>query len=193
MSETENRPLDEQELPTPEEAAALAAEAMMAEETEAQETPEPEKNPLQAALEAAAAKADEYLTLAQRVQADFENFRRRNESVRADSFAEGQRSAVTAILDVRDNLERALPLAEEGTPLSEGLALTLRNLTAAFDKLGVKEISRLGEKFDPNLENAVMQGSPDEGEPGTVCAVFQKGYEMNGRVLRHALVKVVPE
>ena len=56
MSETENRPLDEQELPTPEEAAALAAEAMMAEETEAQETPEPEKNPLQAALEAAAAK-----------------------------------------------------------------------------------------------------------------------------------------
>ena len=193
MSETENRPLDEQELPTPEEAAALAAEAMMAEETEAQETPEPEKNPLQAALEAAAAKADEYLTLAQRVQADFDNFRRRNESVRADSFAEGQRSAVTAILDVRDNLERALPLAEEGTPLSEGLALTLRNLTAAFDKLGVKEISRLGEKFDPNLENAVMQGSPDEGEPGTVCAVFQKGYEMNGRVLRHALVKVVPE
>ena len=193
MSETENRPLDEQELPTPEEAAALAAEAMMAEETEAQETPEPEKNPLQAALEAAAAKADEYLTLAQRVQADFENFRRRNESVRADSFAEGQRSAVTAILDVRDNLERALPLAEEGTPLSEGLALTLKNLTAAFDKLGVKEISRLGEKFDPNLENAVMQGSPDEGEPGTVCAVFQKGYEMNGRVLRHALVKVVPE
>ena len=166
---------------------------VLEEETEAQETPEPEKNPLQAALEAAAAKADEYLTLAQRVQADFENFRRRNESVRADSFAEGQRSAVTAILDVRDNLERALPLAEEGTPLSEGLALTLRNLTAAFDKLGVKEISRLGEKFDPNLENAVMQGSPDEGEPGTVCAVFQKGYEMNGRVLRHALVKVVPE
>ncbi len=193
MSETENRPLDDQELPTPEEAAAMAAEAMRAEEPEAQETPAAEENPLQTALDAATAKADEYLALAQRVQADFDNFRRRNESVRADSFAEGQRSAVTAMLDVRDNLERAVPLAEEGTPLQAGLVLTLKNLSAAFEKLGVKEISREGEKFDPNLENAVMQGSPEEGEPGTVCAVFQKGYEMGGRVLRHALVKVVSE
>ena len=94
---------------------------------------------------------------------------------------------------MRDNLERALPLAEEGTPLSEGLALTLRNLTAAFDKLGVKEISRLGEKFDPNLENAILQGTEEDGEPGTVCQVLQKGYMIGDKVLRHAMVKVVPE
>ena len=114
--------------------------------------------PQQGELAQALKKAEEYLDMAQRVQADFDNFRRRNESVRADSFAEGQRSAVTAMLDVRDNLERAVPLAEEGTPLQAGLVLTLKNLSAAFEKLGVKEISREGEKFDPNLENAVMQG-----------------------------------
>ncbi len=54
-------------------------------------------------------------------------------------------------------------------------------------------IDRLGEAFDPNLEDAVMQGSAEEGEPGTVCAVFQKGYQMGATVLRHAMVKVVAD
>ena len=63
----------------------------------------------------------------------------------------------------------------------------------ALEKRGVSEINRAGEKFDPNLENAVMQGSPEDGEPGTVCEVFQKGYQLEGTVLRHAMVKVVPE
>ena len=58
---------------------------------------------------------------------------------------------------------------------------------------GVTVIDRPGEKFDPNLENAVMQGTADEGEPGTVCAVLQKGYKMGDFVLRHAMVKVVEE
>ena len=60
-------------------------------------------------------------------------------------------------------------------------------------KRGVTPIDRKGEPFDPNLENAVMQGSPEDGEPGTVCEVFQKGYQMGGTVLRHAMVKVVPD
>ena len=68
-----------------------------------------------------------------------------------------------------------------------------RQLADAFTKRGVTPIDRKGEKFDPSLENAVMQGSPDDGEAGTVCEVFQKGYQMGGMVLRHAMVKVVPE
>ncbi len=63
----------------------------------------------------------------------------------------------------------------------------------AFEKRGITPISRQGEKFDPNLENAVMQGAPEDGEPGTVCEVLLKGYQMEGTVLRHAMVKVVPE
>jgi len=66
-------------------------------------------------------------------------------------------------------------------------------MMAALEKLGVTVIDRLGEKFDPNLEDAVMQGSADEGEPGTVCAVFQKGYLMDDHLLRAAMVKVVAD
>lgn len=147
-----------------------------------------------AALTAAAAKAEEYLALAQRTQADFDNFRRRNESVRADAFAEGQRAVAKAMLAVLDNLERALAApAAEGDTLRTGVEMTLKQMLAAYEKLGVTVIDRLGEKFDPNLEDAVMQGSPEEGEPGTVCAVFQKGYVMNGHMLRPAMVKVVAD
>lgn len=148
---------------------------------------------LQADLEAANAQADEYLKLAQRTKADFENFRRRNESVRADSYADGQRNVAAAMLPVKDNLERALQSAQEESPLKSGIELTLKQLQETFDKLGITVIDRLGEKFDPNLENAVMQGAPEDGEPGTVCMVLQKGYQMGGHVLRHAMVKVVPD
>ena len=136
-----------------------------------------------AALTAAAAKADEYLALAQRTQADFDNFRRRN-----------QRSVATAMLAVLDNLERALAApAAEGDALRTGVEMTHKQMMAALEKLGVTVVDRLGEKFDPNLEDAVMQGSSEEGEPGTVCAVFQKGYVMNGHLLRAAMVKVVAD
>lgn len=147
-----------------------------------------------AALQAAAAKADEYLALAQRTQADFDNFRRRNESVRADAYADGQRAVAKAMLAVLDNLERALVApAAEGDSLRTGVEMTLKQMLAAYEKLGVTVIDRLGEKFDPNIEDAVMQGSAEEGEPGTVCAVFQKGYQMGDYLLRPAMVKVVAE
>lgn len=148
---------------------------------------------LQSDLDKATAQADEYLKLAQRTKADFENFRRRNESVRADSYADGQRNVAAAMLPVLDNLERALQSAGEDSPLKSGIELTLKQMQDAFGKLNVTAIDRLGEKFDPNLENAVLQGSPEEGEPGTVCQVLQKGYQMGGFVLRHAMVKVVAD
>lgn len=148
---------------------------------------------LQSDLDKATAQADEYLKLAQRTKADFENFRRRNESVRADSYADGQRNVAAAMLPVLDNLERALQSAGEDSPLKSGIELTLKQMQDAFGKLGVTAIDRQGEKFDPNLENAVLQGSTEEGEPGTVCQVLQKGYQMGGFVLRHAMVKVVAD
>lgn len=150
---------------------------------------------LQQQLEAANAKVEEYLTLAQRVQADFENFRRRNESVRADAFAEGQRTVATAMLNVLDNLERAVDAnaTADIEALRSGIELTLRQMRDAYAKLDVQSIDRLGEVFDPNLESAVLQGTEGEGEPGTVCAVLQKGYTMGKHVLRYAMVKVVPD
>ena len=77
--------------------------------------------------------------------------------------------------------------------MKNGMELVLRQMNEVYQKLDVTPIDRLGEKFDPNLENAVLQGLADEGEPGTVCQVLQKGYKMGDRVLRHAMVKVVAE
>ena len=147
------------------------------------------------ALSAALAEKEEYLNLAQRVQADFDNFRRRNQNVRKEAFDEGARAFATTLLPVLDNLERAIAAAQNSTDesLRSGVEMVYRQLVEAFEKRGITAIDRKGEKFDPNLENAVMQGTEDDGEPGTVCEVFQKGYQMEGMVLRHAMVKVVPE
>ena len=171
------------------EAQSADEQAEPAEHKEEKETAE------SAELEAARAKADEYLALAQRVQADFENFRRRNESIRADAYADGRKDVAAVMLPVLDNLERAVEAAAGSTDeaLKNGVEMVLKQMTEAYQKLDVKPINRLGEKFDPNLENAILQGTEDEGDPGTVCQVLQKGYMIGDKVLRHAMVKVVPE
>lgn len=140
----------------------------------------------------ALAKCEEYIGLAQRVQADFDNFRRRNNAVRAEAYEEGKRDTVEKLLPVLDNIERALAAAQdEESPLRSGVELVHKGLWETMQHLGVEVIDRQGEVFDPELENAVLQGSEDEGEPGTVCAVLQKGYKVGSRVVRHAMVKVV--
>jgi len=150
---------------------------------------------LEVALAEATGKADEYLNMAQRVQADFDNYRRRNANVRGEAFEDGARSIILLLLPVLDNMERAMDAARSSTdkPLTEGVQMVEKQLREMLDKRGVKPIQRLGEKFDPNVENAIMNGAPEDGEPGTVCEVLQKGYCMGDTVLRHAMVKVVPE
>ena len=191
----------------PETAAEAAEEALKEalekpaeeEEKQAEAAPEtedtPEKNPLEKQLEEVNAKTAEYLAMAQRIQADFENYRKRNETVRADAYAEGRKDVAAVMLPVLDNLERAVDAASGcgDEALKNGVELVLRQMTEVYQKLEVTAIDRKGEKFDPNLENAVLRGTEDEGEPGTVCQVLQKGYRMGDRVLRHAMVKVVPE
>ena len=98
-----------------------------------------------------------------------------------------------ALLPVVDNLERAISQDSSDESLLTGVKLVYKQLMEALEKRGVEAIDRPGEKFDPALENAVMQGTAEEGEPGTVCAVLQKGYKMGDQVIRHAMVKVVAE
>ena len=178
------------------EAVETAAEAP--EETAAdcvQATEAEAADPMQLALDEANAKTAEYLALAQRVQADFENYRRRNENIRADAYADGQKDTAALMLPVLDNLERAVEASADSTDdaLKSGVEMVLKQMTEAYGKINVKPINRQGEKFDPNLENAILQGTEDEGEPGTVCQILQKGYMIGDKVLRHAMVKVVPE
>jgi len=173
------------------------------EKKEPEETPETEETeeaPVREVgadqeTEEAKAQAAEYLAMAQRVQADFENYRRRNEKAKTEAFADGKREAASAMLGVLDNLERAADAAEGSADeaLKSGVTLVLKQMRDVYAKMDVSEINRVGEKFDPNLENAILQGTEEDGEPGTVCQVLQKGYMMGDKVLRHAMVKVVPE
>ena len=183
------QPEAETEAIDPAETKVEAAEAQAA-QAESSETNEQAE-----ALAQAIAKQEEYLNMAQRVQADFENFRRRNQNVRKEAYVAGARTFATTLLPVIDNMERAIAAAANSSDesLKSGVEMVYRQLCECFEKRGITVIDRMGELFDPNLENAVMQGTAEEGEPGTVCAVFQKGYQMDGMVLRHAMVKVVPE
>ena len=185
----------EEKVDTEEETAANKLEAEAAAEAPAEEVNAEKEDPAQKALDDANAKAAEYLQLAQRVQADFENFRRRNETVRADAYADGRKDVAAVMLPVLDNLERAVEAAagSQDEALKNGVEMVLKQMTDAYQKLDVKPIDRTGEKFDPNLENAILQGTEEDGEPGTVCQVLQKGYLIGDKVLRHAMVKVVPE
>ena len=145
------------------------------------------------ALEASLAEANDKYT---RLFAEYDNYRKRSVKEREGIYADAYIDAVKDILPILDNMERALQYKDaqggDGN-MAKGLEMIMKSFEESLAKMGVSEIKALGETFDPNLENAVMQGTAEEGEPGTVCAVFQKGYQMDGMVLRHAMVKVVPE
>lgn len=180
----------ETKAPDPAEDGAQDAQECVSEDGAAVQT---EIDDLQKQLEAAKKQSDEYLNMAQRVQADFENFRRRNNAVRADAYEDGARAFIKTILPVMDNLERALAAESADAALHEGVSMVHRQLSEALEKRGVTVIDCAGERFDPRLEDAVMQADASEGEPGTVCLVLQKGYQLGDVVLRHAMVKVVAE
>ena len=135
---------------------------------------------------------DDMLALAQRVQADFDNYRRRTACAQVEAVQEGVAKAMEAMLPVADNLDRALSLTE-GVEASfvEGVEMVRKQLLGVFAQLGVEEIPAEGESFDPNLHNAVMQCPPAQGqECGMVASVMLKGYRLGGKVLRHSMVIV---
>jgi molecular chaperone GrpE len=148
-----------------------------------------------AELQARASERDEFLALAQRTQADFENFRRR--AAREQGLAEqrGVAKVVRELLPALDNLERALAAAEaqpDGTEhhLAEGIRLVQAELLAAMGRVGVEGYSPKGEPFDPNVHEAMAQQPVEGAESGTVVEVYQQGYRIQGDVIRPARVIV---
>jgi molecular chaperone GrpE len=138
-----------------------------------------------------AEKADEYLALAQRTQADFENYRKRAARDAALAQDRGVAKLAKELLPAIDNLDRALKAAnEEHSPLAEGIKLVHTDLLSALQRLGVEPFSPDGEQFDPQLHEAVAQ-QPIEGvESGFVAEVFQQGFRLGESVLRPARVLV---
>ena len=148
----------------------------------------------QAALETAVAQRDEYLDSLRRAQADFQNFKRRNQTARADGYEDGVREAIAAMLPSIDNLERALDAADKAgvnDGLTDGVRMTLTTLLDGLKRFGFEEVPSLGEQFDPELHNAVMREAGEE--PGKILEVFQKGYRVKDKIIRYAMVKVCAE
>lgn len=145
---------------------------------------------VKAHIDALQKEKDETVALLQRNQADFDNFRRRNASVRTDSFEEGKRECIKALLPVLDNFDRATEHSEEGEKAwRDGVLLVYKQLLEALAKQGMTEIET-DCKFDPNFHEAVMQEKSEGKESGDIVAVFQKGYRVNDRIIRHSMVKV---
>jgi molecular chaperone GrpE len=142
-------------------------------------------------LAAVSAERDEYLSLAQRTQADFENYRKRAARDIAAASARGKAALARELLPVVDNLERALESAAEGDAgLLEGVKLVHSELTAALERNGVESIEPGGEQFDPNIHEALSTRSENGAEAGVVLDVVQKGYRLDQTVLRPARVVV---
>ncbi len=137
-----------------------------------------------------AAERDQYLALAQRTQADFENYRKRVARDAAAAQERGVAKLAKELLPALDNLDRAIEAAEAEDPLLAGVRLVRLELGAALARLGIEAFAPLGEPFDPNLHEAVAQQPVEGAVSGEVAEVFQNGYRMGETIIRPARVLV---
>jgi molecular chaperone GrpE len=133
--------------------------------------------------------SENYLELAQRIQADFENYRKRAAREAAAAGERAKSGLVRELLPIVDNLERALTSAEDGEQhLAEGVRLVHAELIAVLERNGIQQFNPAGDKFDPSEHEALSVRN--DGEPGVVLEVVERGYRANGTVLRPARVVV---
>ncbi len=125
-----------------------------------------------------------------RLQADFQNYKRRAEKDRINYMNMGLEKLAQELLPVIDNFERAIDSAENHDPFYDGIVLIERSLVEVLNKFEIKEIDCLNKPFDPNFEHAVLLSEEEGVESGLVTEVLQKGYTIDGKVLRPAMVKV---
>jgi molecular chaperone GrpE len=142
------------------------------------------------ALVARAKERDEYFAIAQRTQADFENYRKRMAREAAQSVDRGVAKLAKELLPALDHLEIALKAAEGHEDVVKGFALVREEFFNALGKVGIQPFSPAGEPFDPNEHEAMASQPSDDVESGTVVEVYQQGYRLNGAVLRPARVIV---
>ena len=148
-----------------------------------------------AKCEAMQAKIDELEDRVKRQMAEFENFRKRTEKEKTMMFETGAKSVVEKILPVVDNFERGLatiPEEDADSAFASGMKMIYKQMMDELDKLGVKPIEAVGQEFDPNFHNAVMQVESEEYESGIVAQELLKGYMYHETVVRHSMVAVVP-
>ena len=145
---------------------------------------------IDALLAQAQQERDEYLDLARRTKADFENFRKRVAGDVQAAQARGKAEVAREVIDAVDNLERALETAESGDGLAAGVEMVLKGLRETLDRNGIEQVDPKGEKFDPNQHEALSTMPVEGTESGVVVEVMQKGYRMEEQLIRPARVVV---
>ena len=154
--------------------------------SEAETAPETGPSELEQARADLAKEHDQYLRLA----AEYDNFRKRSQKEKDALYGDIKANTVTQFLPVYDNLERALKQNTEDEAYKKGVEMIMTQFCSTLEKLGVKEIECLGEKFDPAMHNAVMHVDDEEKGENEIVEVFQKGFKLGDKVIRFAMVKV---
>lgn len=152
------------------------------------------KKQLEEALEQAIKEKDALNDTYLRMLAEYDNFRKRVQKEKEALYSEGIADAVEKLLPVLDNLDRATSTtvtSEESKAVLDGVEKVLVQAKEIFEKMGVTEIPALGEKFDPELHNAVMHEDDPDSDESIVKEVFMKGYKLHDKVIRYSVVKVV--
>ena len=183
--------------PVPEDASpANPPESSPAAPPAGEATEQDVQDDLGALLAEAEAKRDEYLDLARRAQADFENYRKRMAAEVQAASLRGKAEVARGVVPVLDDLERALqaagldPEGDADDPLAHGVLLVFRNLRETLGRSGVEVVDPKGEKFDPNFAEALSTVHAEGTEAGVVVEVMQKGYRFEGHLIRPAMVVV---
>ena len=187
---------EEKDLPVSEEETQTSVEEN-AEKKEKKEKKEDKKEEKKE-QNSEAAKESEELAKAKdmfvRLAADFDNYKKRAAAEKTALRGVVVADTVQMMLPILDNLERAVDAAaEENSPLKDGVVMVLNQAKTSFENFGITSFGERGEKFDPEIHNAIMTCRDDELEPDTIAKVLQKGYKINDRIIRHALVQVVSE
>ena len=138
-------------------------------------------------------KIEELTDRVKRQLAEFENFRNRSEKEKSSMYEMGAKAVVEKILPVLDNFERGLGHAPEGEgdAFADGMKMVYKQMCTELESIGVKPIEAVGQPFDPNIHNAVMQVASEEYESGTVAQELQKGYMYRDSLVRASMVAVV--
>ena len=139
-----------------------------------------------AASEEEEAWSDKYT----RLMADFQNFKKRTEKEKADVYSFANEKIMTDLLQVIDNFERALGSECQDQAYAEGMQMIFKQFTDILKNSGLEEIEAVGHDFDPNFHHAVLTDSNPDFDSGKVTEVLQKGYKLNGKVIRPSMVKV---
>jgi molecular chaperone GrpE len=175
---------------TEEESPCSANNACAGDSSSAPPAAEATEQDADALLAEAEKQRDEYLELARRTKADFENFRKRAAGDVQAAQARGKAQVAREVIDAVDNLERALEAAGEGEDLASGVEMVLKGLQETLSRHGVEAVDPKGEKFDPHRHEALSTQPVEGTESGIVVEVLQKGYSLGDDLIRPARVVV---